>query len=165
MADSKRLSILKKLTTQLESVSIANGYQHNLDDKVFRGRATFGNETEWPFVSIFEIRPDLNPDYADETVQKDVWTLGVQGVVKSDSVHPTDPAHNLLADIRKALGQVMDMGAPHDDNPDYLLGGLIAEMKVDGGVTFVPEQMQEVAVCIVKVSIQLVEDMRDTYEN
>lgn len=164
MADSKRLTILKAITTQLETVMVANGYQNNLTGKVFRGRADFGDETLWPFVGVFEVRPDDNMNRADESVQKDFWTLGIQGVIKADTIHPTDPAHHLLGDIRKALGQVLKPDTPVSRNPLHMFGGLIADMTVDGGVTFSPEEMPGASVCVLKVSIDLVETMENPYE-
>lgn len=164
MADSKRLVILKALTTQLETITVTNGYQHNMSGKVFRGRADFGNETQWPFIGVFEVRPDDNMNRADESTQKDLWTLGIQGVIHSDTTHPTDPAHNLLADIRKALGQVLKPDTPVSRNPLHMFGGLVVDMTVDGGVTFNPEEFQGAAVCVLKVSIDLTENMENPYE-
>lgn len=164
MADSKRLTILKAITGQLETILVANGYQHDMNGRVFRGRADFGSETDWPFVGVFEVRPDDNMNRADDSVQKDLWTLGIQGVIESDTTHPTDPAHHLLADIRKALGQVLRPDTPVAPNPLYMFGNLIADMTVDGGVTFNPEELQRAAVCILKLSINLVETMEDPYE-
>lgn len=164
MADSKRLVILKALTAQLETIMVTNGYQHDLAGKVYRGRSDFGSETQRPFVGIFEVRPDDNMNRADESVQKDLWTLGIQGVVNSDTTHPTDPAHNLLADIRKALGQVLKPDTPVSRNPLHMFEGLVADMTVDGGVTFNPEELQDAAVCVLKVSINLVETLENPYE-
>lgn len=164
MPDSKRMVILKAITTQLESIAVANGYQHDMVNKVFRGRSDFGDETLTPFIGIFEVRPDDNVNRADESVQNDVWTLGIQGVVSADTLHPTDPAHALLADIRKSLGQVMRPDTPVDPNANYMFNNLINDMTIDGGITFSPEEHQGIAVCILKMNITLDERMENPYE-
>lgn len=164
MADSKRLVIQKAITQQLETITVANGYQHDMSGRVFRGRSDFGSETTWPFIGIFEVRPDDNVNRADSSVQKDLWVLGIQGVIKSDTKHPTDPAQNLLADIRKAIGQVLKPDTPVNRNPLHMFGDLVVDMTVDGGVTFNPEELQGAAVCVLKVSIDLTEDLENPYE-
>lgn len=164
MADSKRLVIQKAITAQLETILLSNGYQHDLSNKVFRGRADFGTETIRPFVGIFEVRPDDNVNRADSAVQKDVWILGIQGVVTSANDHPTDPAQNLLADIRKAIGQVLKPDSPVQPNPMHMFGDLVNDMRIDGGMTFCPEEDQSVAICVLKLTIDLSEDLENPYE-
>jgi hypothetical protein len=163
VADSKRLQVLKAITSQLETITIANGYQHDLDGKVHRGRPDYGNETEKPFVSLFEVRPEENPNRADETVQKDQWIIGVQGAVIADTDHPTDPAHNLLADIKKSLAVVIRPDYPNSRNPEHMFQGLIVDMSVDGGICYCPQESQETAVCVVKLNIQLTENLENPY--
>lgn len=162
--DSKRLTILKAITAQLETITITNGYQHELTGKVFRGRQGYGAETQVPYVGLFEVRPEDMPDRADETIGKDVWVIGVQGTVKAHPDHPTDPAHNLMADIKMALGGIMTRGGPGMRNPNYMFGDLIVDMVIDGGITFVPVESPELALSVNKLVITLSENMENPYE-
>jgi hypothetical protein len=164
VADSKRLQILKALTAQLETISIANGYMHDLTGGVHRGRPDFGSETDKPYIGIFEVRPEELPNRADETVQEDQWVVGIQGTVQAGTDHPTDPAHNLLADIKRCLAVVLRPDSPVSPNPYYMFDNLIADMKLDGGITFVPVEDQSAAVCVMKLTIDLVEELEDPFD-
>lgn len=165
MADSKRLQILKALTAQLQTITVANGFTTDIGNRVYRGRPDFGSETDKPFIGIFEIRPEGSPLYADTDVEKDNWSLGIQGVVEAGSEHPTDPAHNLLADIKRALSIVVRRHTPIDPNPYENFGGLITGLEIDGGVTYVTAEDQSAAVCVCKVDIGLVEELGDIYSD
>ena len=103
--DSKRLTILRRLTALLETVTVSNGYQHDLDGRVFRGRSTISAEESLPLISIIEsFNPDRDPNEAGGShnrQQLDRWLILVQGWAEDDEDNPTDPAHNLLADVKK----------------------------------------------------------------
>ena len=60
MADPMRLVILKALCAHIEAqVRISNGFQHDLQGRVFRGRSVFGQDDPLPMVSVLEApRPD-----------------------------------------------------------------------------------------------------------
>lgn len=105
MPDSFRLQVLKNLTTCLEGITIAGGYQHDLAGKVFRGRAIFGEGDPIPMVSILEVPIPLDQgDPADlKGYAHGPWALMIQGFVDDDRANPTDPAHNLMADVKKRL--------------------------------------------------------------
>lgn len=165
MADSKRLQILKALTAQLQTITVANGFNTDIGNRVYRGRPDFGSETDKPFIGIFEIRPEGSPLYADTDVEKDNWSLGIQGVVEAGTEHPTDPAHNLLADIKRALSIVVRRHTPVDPNPYENFGGLITGLEIDGGVTYVAAEDQSAAVCVCKLDIGLVEELGDLYSD
>lgn len=163
MADSKRLQILKLLTAQLKTVTVANGYQFDLSQSVFRGRSGFGEETPKPCVGIFELRPE-DAVRADETVQKDDWFIALQGYVEADDEHPTDPAHNLMADVKKALGVIMRPDSPVNRNPNHMFGGAIADMQADGGVVFPPSgEAQDITTFLLKLTLSVVDDQEDPY--
>ena len=63
MADSKRLTVLKKLCGFLAAeVTVVNGYKHTLTAAVFRGRMFSTNNDPLPMVTILEnIDPDRYP--------------------------------------------------------------------------------------------------------
>ena len=115
MADPFRLRVLKALTEHLQRITPANGYSSDLSNftaadgltspRVFRGRDSFGENDELPFVSILEdFRPDEQkvggPGATEGAGQ---WRLLIQGFVKDDRTNPTDPAYTLAADVVKAL--------------------------------------------------------------
>ena len=55
---SKRLNVLKALTTFLEGSNPDNGYGYDFRNKVYRGRDRFGAEyvAKMPFLSILEAK-------------------------------------------------------------------------------------------------------------
>ena len=103
MNDPFRLRVLKALTATLETISTANGYQHDLNGKVFRGRAVFGNSDPLPMISILEaISPQSESGMAPTDGQQiENWELLIQGFVEDDEQNPTDPAYYLLADVKQ----------------------------------------------------------------
>ena len=56
MADSYRLTVLKRLTAHLRGITKANGYDYDLIDprSVCRGRLVFGDDDPLPLLSILE---------------------------------------------------------------------------------------------------------------
>lgn len=115
MADPFRLRVLKALTDHLKSITPTNGYETDLSDftaadgitspRVFRGRDSFGDSDELPFISILE---DFRPEEqtlgsVGSTEAAGEWRLLIQGFVKDDPQNPTDPAYTVSADLMKAL--------------------------------------------------------------
>lgn len=122
MTDPLRLTILKALTTMLETdITVANGYNYDLTGAVFRGRLVFNDDTDpLPSLSILEA-PVLEPsiDYTgDGHGQAGMWRLLVQGWAKDDVQNPTDPAHLLMYDVKRCLRQMVD----RNNTSRYLLG-------------------------------------------
>lgn len=161
MADSKRLRILKAITTQLETVATTAGYQHNLLGKVFRGRADYGAETPLPWVGIFELRPE-EVTRAGESFNKDRWYIGIQGAIAAAEDHPTDSVHNLMADVKKAIGGVLK-DLPHQPNPSYMFGNLVGDLELDGGLTFTPKENPDIAVFALRLTVTLTENLENPY--
>ena len=102
-----RLRFLEGVTDTLATITPDNGYRTDLSKKgqVSRGRLTYGDKDPLPLVAIIE--PPLF-DVAKTaplaaTVKDLPWHLVIQGFVDDDKDHPTDPAHILLADVKKAL--------------------------------------------------------------
>lgn len=164
MADSKRLTILKALSAHLETITVANGYQHDLAGSVYRGRAAFGDDTPLPCLSILEpLNPDRDPRPAGAgIVQKEEWVLLIQGWVDDDEDNPTDPAHNLMADVKKALGQVMRDTYP-TANPVYMLGGVIESLRIEPGTVRPPDENSARAYFYLRAVVGVTEDLDDPY--
>lgn len=175
MADSKRLTMLKALSDYLvEEIREAKGYKHNLngEGQVSRGRLIFGKGDPVPSIAILEnIDPDRFPRQAggdyEHVTGRENWTLLFQGWVKDDKLNPTDPAYELMADLRKALAKLVKRATPMTaevESPDYLLGGLIAGMTMEPGIARPPtEGISEKAFFWMRVAFVFVEDPNDPY--
>lgn len=168
----KRLATLRALTEHLETtVSVANGYTHDLAGKVFRGRARFDTADPIPMVSILESpNPDRFPNRAGEhdhiggVKQRDNWTILVQGWVTDDKLNPTDPAYPLMADVKKALMLLVK----HDQHgepvsPSYRLGGLINGLELEPGTVRPPDEQSDKAYFWMRVILKFVENVSDPF--
>lgn len=158
MADSKRLQILKALTGHLEGVT---GY--NLQGKVWRGRSRPSDESNPPFILIFEMPPEYQ-DQADTRTASMPWYVGLQGYIRPDTNHPTDPAHNFMAAVKQRLAKVMDDGGPDTPPPEFLLNGLIEGMEVDGGMCFDADDTTNCCFFAMKLTLTVVENLENPYE-
>lgn len=142
MADSKRLTILKRLCAHLEGIDGGYPYEHNLKGRVFRGRPAYGAGDPVPLVSVLEGKAADYGQFADEaqTVRKDSWLLLVQGWVKDDTLNPTDPVYSLLADVELRLSDIIatERGVPKFSGI-YHLGGLISGLTIAAPVVRPPE--------------------------
>lgn len=178
MADSKRLRVLKALSTHLATeVRPANGYQHDLSvtGAVSRGVLYLTQDSPVPSVSILDnIDPDRAArrtgwqDRVDADTSLEGWTLLIQGWVKDDKLNPTDPAFNLMADVRKALAKVLQDADPHagraQAHASYMLGGLIEGMTMEPGIARPPmEGVSSLAFFWMRVTLKFVEDQNDPY--
>ena len=173
MADSKRLAAIKALTAHLASeITVARGYLHTLTNAVFRGRAKFDDTDPLPMVSILESpNPDRFPNRAGEQSgngkQKDNWTLLIQGWAKDDKENPTDPAYELMADVKKALAKLVAI-EPMSGNPvhaNYRLGGLILELEYEPGTVRPPDEQSTKAYFWMRVIVKFVENINDPYDH
>jgi hypothetical protein len=102
-----RLRVLRLMTEALEEIIPANGYKSDLKGAVFRGRAVFDAGDPLPMLSILEVPMPLEQmrTPTDSSHGGGPWDLIIQGFVGDDRKNPTDPAHILLADVKKRLAQ------------------------------------------------------------
>lgn len=183
MSDSKRLACMKALTTYLRTeITIANGYKHDLSDidanthRVVRGRDLWDDDDPVPALSILESpNPDRFPSRAgkeenNESDQKDNWIIYIQGWVPDDKANPTDPAYELMADVKKALAKLValngETGSPKYPAPfPHLLDGLITELDYEPGTVRPPgpETQSSKAFFWMRVILGFVEDFFDPY--
>lgn len=142
-ADPKQLVILKALTTHLQGITPANGYDFDLSNAVYRGRSHFGADEALPFVSILEaMRPDPRPREAgsERLVREEAWELLVQGWCQENRDEPTDDLYRLKACVESRLSMIvaMETGVGASGSPKYpavyRLGGIIASMRIGPGV-------------------------------
>lgn len=161
-----RLQALKNLTEVLEGISIADGYQHNMVGSVFRGRGVYGDETPLPALSILEapIPMDQLPSAKDNTAQSGPWELVVQGWVKDDRANPTDPAHVLMADVKRMLA--LERRKADWDDPEFGILGLgrtVTAMYIGAGVVRPPEEISAKAYFWLTITLDMAEDMAEPY--
>lgn len=130
MSDPFKLRVLSAITDALKSITPANGYVSDLSDfvpgdgvmtaRVYRGRLWFGEESPLPMTSVLEgtAPGDELSEPPQQTPRSEYeWPLIVQGFVKDDPQHPTDPAYFLLRDVKRRLAiEVKRKTAEHDSD-------------------------------------------------
>lgn len=162
-----RLEVLRRMSALLaDTLDGTNGYVSNIDGRVYRGRAFYGEETPLPALSILEapIPLDQVPSPRDNTSQAGPWELVVQGWVKDDRENPTDPAHVLMADVKRCLAierKKMSWGSP--DQGIFGLGRHVTAMYIGPGVVRPPEEISAKAYFWLTITLDIAEDMEDPY--
>ena len=162
MSDPFRLRVLKALSTHLEGISPANGYTHDLTGKVFRGRDVFGENDPVPMVCILEAVEEkaqvLPPQSAPQS--SGPWELQIQGFVEDDYLNPTDPAHRLMAEVKKRLVEERTRDRQHDI---FGMGGKVTELRISHGVVRPADEISGKAYFWLRLTLGLVENLLDPY--
>jgi len=158
MADPLKLTILKKITSMLLTVTPANGYTNDFTGKVFRGRTLYGTESPETMISIVESpRPD-QPNFAgeNEVLQED-WLLLIQGWTRDDAVNPTDRLYPMLADVEKVLFRAVVCNKVGDGMypDDYRFGGLVVNLQIGPGVVRPPSEVSSKAFFYLPLRVSL----------
>jgi hypothetical protein len=160
MTDSVRLGVQKQLSAFIAAeVTPANGYAFDLTGAVFRGRLHFGTDDPVPMVSILEgIMPDQNPLTAgfDEDEQTDKWQLLIQGWVADDDANPTDPAHQLMASVKKALGKLRKL-TNNQKLPGTAFNDSVSNFVIGPGVVRPPDQISAKAYFWQRITLTMIE--------
>lgn len=138
MADSYRLTALKRLTALLEGTSITpiEGVElpSTLAGLVFRGRGVFGDDSPKTMLSILEAPRSGGQVFAGNNEgRRDFWSLLIQGWCPDDTIHPTDNIYSLLDDVENRLDRIVRLNTSSGDPkyPEhYMLGaGLTNDSK------------------------------------
>ena len=142
---SKKLAILRAITTQLEGIVPAwvdlpaemdgEVCPFDLSKSVYRGRLEFGDEVKGPFLAVLEAPRQLDPFGAGtgNLVQDEDWTILIQGFATEDKKHPLDPAYELLAWTQMRLARITH--EPRDGSrgglysQEWRLGGLVTKVR------------------------------------
>ncbi len=166
-----RLRVQKSLTAALQQITVANGFKSDLatfqtdddedQDRVFRGRTLFGDDDPLPMVSILEepIAPENDLAPVAGTTGTGSYDLMVQGFVPDDIDNPTDPAHILLADVKKRL---IDLKTDENRNDRVFRFGpkanTVVGVSFGNGVVRPADEVSAVAYFWLRVSLELAED-------
>ena len=166
MADSNRLAILKALSTYLETeITPLNGYENDLD-RVYRGRMLFGTEDRTPFLSISDaLNPDREPRWAGDyrRVQKESWVLLLQGIAVDDRDNPSDPAHQLLADTKRALGKLRARVYDRRNELEGSALSMVLGLGIEPGTVRPIDETSERAVFWLRIVLEVAEDFDDLF--
>ena len=162
-----RLRVLQALTAALQNITPANGYTHDLSESVFRGRLIYGDNDPVPLVSIIEAPLPDEPDRAPSgaSTWEGPWRLMIQGWVDDDKKNPTDPAHYLLADVRKALALEQRKAIQPGRGNDILgMKGRVTNMIIGECVVRPAEEhVNELAGFLLSVTLEIAENMADPF--
>jgi len=103
--DPFRLAIMKRLTALLQTIGPSTGYTVDMSDKVFRGRAVYGDSDPLPMIAIIEppVPIEQLPSPLGSDGSTGQWHILIQGFLADDPKNPTDPAHFLAAQVRQVL--------------------------------------------------------------
>ena len=162
MADPFRLRVLKALSASLEEVNPTNGYQHDMRNRVFRGRIIYGPKDPLPMISILEAPIPLETLIARGAQHSSAgpWELLVQGFVKDDFQHPSDPAHHLMAEVKAQLTKEKRRDRGHNA---LGMSGRVAEMLIGQGSVRPPDEATDKAFFWLTVTLVVGEDLSDPY--
>lgn len=138
MTDTFRLTVLKALTAALEEITIDNGYQHDMADKIVRGRTTLTKEDGEPPVVAINEKPvfpeNLQAPDSGQSLTK--LELLIQGFAPDDRKNPTDPAYILLGDVQQRLS----LEKRRDDGFDILgFKERVSAIRIGQGVVRPPD--------------------------
>lgn len=164
-SDPFRLRVLKALTDSLKQITPANGYQHDLSAGVFRGRELFGENDPIPMVSILEAVDEFDQSMSPRGGEgsSGPWPLLIQGFVDDDLENPTDPAHHLMAEVKRQL--VVERQRARDYRDGILgLAGQVDALNFSAGVVRPPDGISGKAYFWLRVDLTLVEDLLNPYE-
>ena len=185
--DPFRQRVLNAITAAIKEITVANGYKVDLADdldpdaehpeRVFRGRAWFGDTDPIPMISVLEA-PDEAEEFIDEPFdgkqEGGWWDLFVQGFVNDDPYHPTDPAYVLLADVRRRL--LLERRRKHQvhrNQPDPFgmgvassggSGNAVLGLKVGKGTVRPADDVSAKAYFWFRLSVQIIEDGEKPYD-
>lgn len=164
--EPKQLVVMKFLSQFLSGITVANGYNHDLSESVFRGRTLFGESDPTPMLSILEMpKQDEGPAAgADKLTRKDPWMLMVQGWGKDDKANPSDPAYLLKADVEQRLAMLVEMDSEGRGKYDvYRMKGLIADLSIGQGVVRPPDQVSTLTYFYLPVRVSIVVKAGDPF--
>lgn len=168
MPDSTRLLVQKRLTALFETIEYTDfdSTEFDMAGRVYRGRTIFGSESLVPMISILEapIPNDSTPSPRGGTASQQNWELVVQGFVRDDRQNPTDPAHMLMAEVKRILA--LERKKQNWDKPEQgilQLGRTIDDIVIGSGVVRPSDELSSKAFFWLVLTVKMVEDLSDPY--
>lgn len=165
MTEPFRLRLQKAVCDLLEGITPANGYVTDLSGAVFRGRNRFGSDDPLPMLSVLEPMDGREPwgSPAPSPSSHGQYPLIVQGFVKDDPDNPTDPAHILMADVKRALALEKAKTNRYDlfglgNGENSVIG-----ITIGGGVVRPADEYSSKAYFWLVVTLNIVENLADPY--
>lgn len=122
--------IAAHLTTLLAGISRADGYETDIGRRVFRGKRKI-DDSHIPCAVIIEgeDKPGGTQGGASQQVTQS-YVLG--GYAECDPDHPNDAAHQIIADIKKAVFTLVDPTRAEAINGTTSLGGRVKSVTYVG---------------------------------
>jgi hypothetical protein len=167
--DSYILTVEKAICSLIaDTVTTDNGRPFDLSQVVFRGRQRFGHGEPVPMVSVVQApNIDIENNNAGKGRQRfSDKTFLIQGWVADDPQNPTDPAHELMAEVKRALSYTLDMDDPNFMFRSYNPKGndLISNINISTGLVRPPESgISDKAYFWLPLIVTLIEDLSDPY--
>lgn len=180
-----RRRVLTAIATTLETNIVAGpDYNFTLVGKVFRGRRWYGTNDGLPLVSILEPPIADNPIPVPREVAhgNNTWPLLIQGFVEDDPMNPTDPAHDLLADVKRCLSiekernyrvesrangvpNPFDMGKMRTTSPDEFKSNYVEAIETIGQGVVRPsdEGVSDKAYFWLNLTLKIQEDIKNPF--
>ena len=118
------------LTSLLSAITKANGYETDIGLRVFRGKRKI-DDSHVPCAAIIEGEdtPGGTQGPASQQVTQS-YVLG--GYAECDPDHPNDTAHQIIADIKKAIFTVVDPTRAETISGSTTLGGRVKSVTYQG---------------------------------
>lgn len=156
-----RLRLLIAITDALREISPANGYAIDVSDAVFRGRSNFGEGDPLPMLSILETPqpPEQIRSPVDAKEAAGPWELIIQGFIEDDRYNPTDPAHMVMADVKKRL--VLEKRKVNEGEAFGF--SQVTSIVIGPGVVRPADEISAKAYFWLGLAVGIVEDLSDPY--
>lgn len=171
--DVLRVRVLKKLQTWLEAVDgttfglvdESGNALTNMAGRVFRGRLTFGADDPVPMLSILEVPIPLDTIVSppDSEYSKGSWELLIQGFAPDDDANPTDPAHVLMAAVKKRLATAKMQY--YDDGGIWGMGKWVDGLRIGAGVVRPPDEISAKAFFWLNLTLDMTEDLDQPFKD
>lgn len=122
--------IAQHLTTVMEGITTANGYETDIGVRVFRGKRKI-DDSHVPCAVILEgeDKPGGTQGPASQQVTQS-YVLG--GYVECDPDNPNDAAHSIIADIKKAVFTLIDPTRAEEISGTTTFGGRVKSVTYTG---------------------------------
>lgn len=166
--DPFRLRVQKALSAAFGQITVANGFRSEVGPgSVYRGRTMFGDGDPIPMISMLEepVAPESDLSGEAGVGGSGNYVLMVQGFCQDDKDNPTDPAHVLLADVKRRLVEIKQ--DERRDDRVFRFGpkaNTVLGVSWDGGVVRPADEVSAVAYFWLRVTLELAEDHTKPFE-